>query len=224
MVSREARPRKPLGFFIMKISIYYLHKGDNVPFYIGKSKNPHFRKSEHRWKNKGGTKPEMVILEEVSFEEWDFWEKWYISLFKSWGFVLDNKNNGGGGVMVHTECAKQKISQSNTGKKVSKESKRKMRNSALGRHHSPLQSKKLSQSLKKYYSKNEGSFKGKTHTKETIKKISKPIQSFDKEGNLVGDYPSLKSAGEAHKTHSGNIIKSIKRNGSFHSLIWKYKK
>lgn len=208
----------------MKVSIYYLHRGDNIPFYVGKSKNPNFRKAEHRWKNKGGSKPEMFILEEVDLKEWNFWEKWYISLFQSWGFVLDNRNKGGGGVISHTKDSKQKISQSQKGKQVSKESKLKMRNSALGRHHTPSQSKKLSKSLKKYYSKNEGSFKGKKHTKETIKKLSKPIQSFDKEGNLIGDYPSLKIAGEMHKTHSGNIIKSMKRNGSFHGLIWKYKK
>jgi hypothetical protein len=207
----------------MKISIYYLHKGDNIPFYVGKSKNPNFRKAEHRWKNKGGTKPEMVILEEVNPEEWKFWEKWYISLFQSWGFVLDNKNKGGGGVMSHTKYSKQKISQSQIGKHVSKVSKIKMRNSALGRHHTPIQSAKLSKSLKEYYSKNKGSFKGKKHTKETKKKLSKPIQSFDKNGNLVGDYSSLKLAGEAHNTHSGNIIKSMKRNGSLHKLVWKYK-
>jgi len=207
----------------MKISIYYLHKGDNIPFYVGKSKNPNFRKAEHRWKNKGGTKPEMVILEEVNPEEWKFWEKWYISLFQSWGFVLDNKNKGGGGVMSHTKYSKQKISQSQIGKHVSKVSKIKMRNSALGRHHTPIQSAKLSKSLKEYYSKNKGSFKGKKHTKETKKKLSKPIQSFDKNGNLVGDYSSLKLAGEAHNTPSGNIIKSMKRNGSLHKLVWKYK-
>lgn len=208
----------------MKVSIYYLHKGDNIPFYIGKSKNPNSRKAEHKWKNKGGVKPKMVILEEVNGDEWKFWEKWYICLFQSWGFILENKNEGGGGVISHTEDSKQKISQSLTGKQHSKETKIKMRNSALGRHHSPSQSKKLSQSLREYYSKNDGSFKGKTHTEETKNKLAKPIQAFDKEGNLVEEYPSLKLAGEAHKTHSGNIIKSIKRNGSFHGLIWKYKK
>jgi hypothetical protein len=208
----------------MSIFIYYLHKGDNIPFYIGKSKNPNFRKAEHRYKNKGGIKPEMFILEEIDSKDWKFWEKWYISLFQSWGFILDNKNKGGGGVMLHTKETKDKISQSLNGKQRSKESKVKMRKSALGRHHTLEQSEKLSQSLKKYYSKNKGSFKDKIHTEKTKEKLSKPIQSFDKNGNLIGDYPSLKSAGKAHKTHSGNIIKSIKRNGSFHGLIWKYKK
>jgi hypothetical protein len=99
-----------------------------------------------------------------------------------------------------------------------------MKNSALGRHHTAPQSEKLSQSLKEYYLNNDGSFKGKKHTIETISKISKPIYAFDKKGNLIEEYDSLKSAGEAHQTHSGNIIKSIKRNGSLHGLIWKYKK
>ncbi|MCP5034738.1 MAG: GIY-YIG nuclease family protein, partial [Actinomycetia bacterium] len=50
MASREARPRKPLGFFIMKYFIYYLHKGDNIPFYVGKTKNLKNRISGHRVK------------------------------------------------------------------------------------------------------------------------------------------------------------------------------
>jgi hypothetical protein len=207
----------------MKTYIYYLHKGDNVPFYIGKSINPKLRKAEHKYKKKGNVRPEFVIIDEVNTKDWLFWEKYWISQFITWGFALENKNQGGAGLAYHTKDSKLKISNSLTGKKHSKVSKQKMRNSALGRHHTPSQSKKLSQSLKKFYSKNEGSFKGKTHTKETKLKLSKPIQSFDKNGNLVKEYNSLKEAGIAHKTSSGNIIKSMKRGGSFHKLIWKYK-
>jgi hypothetical protein len=204
--------------------IYFLHKGDNIPFYIGKSINPDLRKAEHRWKKKGGTKPDFVIIDEVPTSEWLFWEKWYIELFKSWGFILENKNHGGGGMVKHSDESRLKISNSLKGKIHSKETKEKMKNSALGRHHTAPQSEKLSQSLKEYYLNNDGSFKGKKHTIETISKISKPIYAFDKKGNLIEEYDSLKSAGEAHQTHSGNIIKSIKRNGSLHGLIWKYKK
>jgi hypothetical protein len=203
--------------------IYFLHKGDNIPFYIGKSVNPDLRIAEHRWKKKGGIKPEFVIIDEVPTNEWLFWEKWYIELFKSWGFILENKNNGGGGMVKHSNESKLKISNSLTGKKHTEETKQKMKQSALGRHHSPSQSKKLSESLKDYYLTNPGSFKGKKHSEETKNKIGKQVVAFDKKGNLVEEYPSLKAAGIAHKIHSGNIIKTIKRNGTLHGLIWKYK-
>lgn len=204
--------------------IYYLHRGDGIPFYIGKTINPPQRKAEHKYKIKGGCKPEFVILDTVPTKEWSFWEKYWISQFKVWGFILENLNNGGGGVTFKSEQSKIKQSQSLIGHSISEETKKKMSKSALGRHHSPEQSKKLSKSLKKYYSTNPGPFSGKKHTQETRNKLSKPILAFNEDGGLVGEYPSLKEAGLCHDTPSGNIIRSMKRNGKCKGLIWKYKK
>jgi hypothetical protein len=89
----------------MNTSIYYLHKGDNIPFYIGKSIKPQNRIYEH--KTSKCLNVFMEIIDEVPTSEWKFWEKYYISLFKSWGFILINKNNGGGGI------TKQKVSSKN---------------------------------------------------------------------------------------------------------------
>lgn len=75
--------------------IYYLHKGDNVPFYIGKTTSEKDRKSQHR--NTFGKDTILEIIDEVPTQEWKFWEEFYISLFKQWDFKLTNKNNGGGG-------------------------------------------------------------------------------------------------------------------------------
>lgn len=97
----------------------------------------------------------------------------------------------------------------------------KMKESAIKRGRTSEMNDKLSVSLKKYYSKNKGSFSGKRHTDETKDKISKRIGSY-KDGELVKEYSSLKEAGLDHKTHSGNIIKSMKRNGKLHGLEWKY--
>ena len=204
--------------------IYYLHRGDNVPFYVGKTINKHLRKLEHRWKNKGGCKPEFVVIDEVFTNEWLFWEKYWISQFKCWGFILENCNNGGGGSSFKTEESLRKQSQSLMGHVISEETKEKMRKSALGRHHSPEQSKTLSNSLKQYYSKNKGSFHGKTHTQESRDKLSKPVLAFDENNILVGEYHSLKDAGVAYNIHSGNIIRSMKRNGKCRGLFWSYKK
>ena len=114
MVSREARPRKPLGFFIMKYFIYYLHKGDNIPCYIGKTNNIKNRLKHHRW-SRSNSNYQIEIIDEV--ENWKEEEEFYIELFKSWGFILENKSNKGRGPSAGRKCNwKDKISKSLKGK------------------------------------------------------------------------------------------------------------
>lgn len=76
--------------------------------YIGKTNNLKIRYSNHlcgkdksykkNWitslKNKN-LKPLMKIIDRVPESEWEFWEIFYISLFKSWGFKLVNGSLGG---------------------------------------------------------------------------------------------------------------------------------
>jgi hypothetical protein len=92
--------------------IYYLHKGDNVPFYIGKTISEKDRKSQH--KNTFGKDTILEIIDEVPTQEWKFWEEFYISLFKHWNFKLINKNNGGGGSVGGYE--NQLVSQAHKGR------------------------------------------------------------------------------------------------------------
>jgi hypothetical protein len=92
----------------METKIYYLHKGDNIPFYIGKTINSLIkRQNEHSIKFK--TYCEIELLDTVKLNEWKFWEKYYISLFKSWGFKLENKNNGGSGPSFYNEEERKKF-------------------------------------------------------------------------------------------------------------------
>ncbi len=49
--------------------------------------------------SKENLKPKLEILEHISkLEELDFWEEYYIGLFKSWNINLVNSTNGGGGI------------------------------------------------------------------------------------------------------------------------------
>jgi hypothetical protein len=96
--------------------IYYLHKGDDIPFYIGKTNNIYNRKYIH--KKTFGSETEMFILEKVDINGWRTSEQYWISQFRTWGFELVNKNNGGGGL---TTCdfgpeRGEKISISSKGK------------------------------------------------------------------------------------------------------------
>lgn len=89
------------------ISIYILER-NNIPFYVGKTNNLKNRLANH--KKKFGKEIQIIELDKVPMHEWLFWENHYISLIKSWGFNLLNKNNGGGG---STEWSiEQKIKQS----------------------------------------------------------------------------------------------------------------
>ena len=99
----------------MITSIYILIDPRNgLVRYVGKtSRDPKIRFKEHvyyeysntaksyskRWiksLKKERLIPEMIIIDEVE-EDWEFWEKHYISLYKSWGFNLTNKSIGGQG-------------------------------------------------------------------------------------------------------------------------------
>jgi len=97
----------------MKTIIYYLHKGDKIPFYVGKTKNhPSKREKNHQDRLKDNSIV-LEILNEV--EDWRYWEKHYITLFKNLGYNLINQNSGGGGPEIVKDSTKQKISQANKG-------------------------------------------------------------------------------------------------------------
>lgn len=85
---------------------------DNQVRYIGKANNPEDRYKNHfnsardknthkrNWINnvrKDGLRPELLILDEVPIDNWQYWERFYISLYKTFGFILLNYTTGGDG-------------------------------------------------------------------------------------------------------------------------------
>ena len=95
--------------------------------YIGKSNTPKKRFNDHlsaalkrdsitrssNWLFSlliNGERPILNIVDEIPMKEWEFWETYYISLYKSWGFVLTNLTNGGDGVSYHNKENRDKIS------------------------------------------------------------------------------------------------------------------
>jgi len=97
----------------MKTIIYYLHRGDKIPFYVGKTKNqPNKREKSHQKR----LNDYSIILEVIDkVDDWRYWEKHYITLFKNLGHILINQNSGGGGPEVVEDSTKQKIGQANKG-------------------------------------------------------------------------------------------------------------
>ena len=94
----------------MKSKIYYLHKGDNIPFYIGKTNDPQGRLRQHRFKM-GEVK--LEVISEV--KDWKRWERYYIKKYTNLGYNLINKNEGGGGATFFTQKQKDNISKAKKG-------------------------------------------------------------------------------------------------------------
>lgn len=115
----------------MKVYIYTLADPRNNEIrYIGKANRISKRLKKHlgeksnsrrvKWISslkKLGLKPIIEILEEVESIEWQYWEIFYINLFKTWNFDLVNGTTGGEGGptfkgKTHTNETKDKIKNS----------------------------------------------------------------------------------------------------------------
>jgi hypothetical protein len=108
---------------IMKTYIYTLsHPITNEVRYVGKTVNPKQRKHNHsniardkgthkrNWINLLKTqklRPLFEIIDEVD-SDWKFWEKYWISQFKVWGFTLCNHTLGGDGLETGNQTSFKK--------------------------------------------------------------------------------------------------------------------
>jgi len=179
------------------IDIYVLEK-NNIPFYIGKSKNTSSRIGQHKNKKQPTS---YFIIDTVNDNEWVFWEGYYISLFKNWGYVLENKNNGGGGRQIMNDKEKQYRSNLYVGrvspmkgKKQSEYNKQRMRETHLGvNFHTPEGLSKISKIQKE-----------RDRTEENKKKYKK-VGQFDLNGNLIKIWDSLKEPTLYYNIPNGNI-------------------
>ena len=145
--------------------IKYIGKTMNLKLrlynHINKSKNKKTYKD--KWVNSliiKGHKPIMNVLDIVNENEWEFWEKFYISLFKSWGFSLTNHTEGGdgGSFKKHSIETIKKMSNKipwNKGIPFSEDVKKKMSESGKVKVFTKTHLENMSKSLK---GKKRGSF------------------------------------------------------------------
>lgn len=115
---------------MQKSYIYYLSSSESPDQirYVGKTDhklstrlNGHItRAKENRKKTKSrksywilnelkkGNQIQIHLLDEVPKEEWKFWEIYWISQVKSWGFKLTNTTKGGDGELTPEQIEKRK--------------------------------------------------------------------------------------------------------------------
>lgn len=201
-------------------SIYILER-NNIPFYVGKTNSNIKNRRIYLHKAKFGKDIHLEFIDEVSIVEWKFWESYYISLFKFWGFKLENKNNGGGGLTNVKQETKNKISKTirknkTRGPKISKANK------GMSKSH---KGKKLTQEHKDNIKNTRGFLKERKNTwsKDNIK----PIEQYDLDGNFIKEFKSLKEANKKLKiTNIKNSQIGRCANGynkTSYGYIWKWK-
>jgi hypothetical protein len=103
-----------------------------------------------------GLLPVMEIIDEVSVEDWEFWEIYWIAQFKQWGFKLTNSAIGGQGSNFVSQTTKDKLSSRSKGIPKSEKHRKNISNGRKGI------------AFSEEHRKNIGiSSKGRIHTQET---------------------------------------------------------
>jgi hypothetical protein len=173
------------------IKIYYLHRGDNIPFYVGKTKDS-LKKRVYGHIKKYGKGVQIEELDLICDDNWKFWESWWIELIKLWGFTLVNQNQGGGGVKQHDFLTKEKIS--NTWKSKSKieldniNEKRRQANKGIPK---PGAGRKIYTLEQKIALGNRGYYKSEGF----LNKCRKPISMLDKNTEkIIKEFNSITEA------------------------------
>lgn len=156
-------------------------------------------------------KPIIEELEVVDFEGWKFWEQWYISLFKTFGFDLVNLTEGGEGMFgyKHTEETKQKIREKRKNQIFTKETREKLSEVRMGNSNA--------------YNKKHSQIKNSLKSKNQRGKYSSPILRISENGEVI-KFKSISDAGDSVGVTQNNIwYACTKRKGKlFRGYYWKY--
>jgi hypothetical protein len=130
---------------------------------------------KHNWirsLQKQNLEPRIELLDEVDDVEWQYWEKFYISLFRSWGFRLINATDGGEGL---------------DSKSASRYAKK--------RYKSLDERKKTGLSIKQAYERNPEKWSGKNLRRGKARtQWSGYIYIFNREGKLVDKFETIREA------------------------------
>lgn len=229
------------------VTIYALVDTNSSIKYIGVTRrNPKQRLNNHiyeakqfplknkrtEWISSSNFQINQIILDVVPEEETMFWEQFWISLCKTWGFELVNSNNGGGGSLKKSESFSEWLSNRNIGntyrknKKHSTESKKLMSDKAKGRT-SPNKGKELSEDHRNKISE---STKGRISPRKGIKVLESTLEKkrvkivqLTLDDTIIKIWDSLSDASETLKITIGNISSTCKGNRkTCGGYKWKY--
>jgi group I intron endonuclease len=211
----------------MTTKIYVLiDPNNNQVRYVGKSNNPTKRYYKHckftnvkthknNWINKlltEGKKPILCVIDEVSINEWVFWEMYWISQMKAWGFNLTNSTIGGDGSTTGNKTSfKKGRTAHNKGIPLTDEQKENLRLKNIGKKQSVFTKNKRSEALKgreinhldklltsgektRFKKGGDAWNKGKTGYKLGGLRKAKPVLQIDVNDKVVNEFESCKDA------------------------------
>tara|TARA_R110001632_G_scaffold213756_1_gene340179 strand:+ start:38 stop:625 length:588 start_codon:yes stop_codon:yes gene_type:complete len=190
--------------------IYYLHRGDNIPFYVGKTKK-HLERFENH-KQTFGFNIKMEVISEV--KDWRRWEQYYIQKYIDLGYKLENKNKGGGGPLMVSQETKNKIS-------ATKQTYFKTNHHSNKGKSTRLKGRKLTEEHKAKIKAKRGHLKGRANTW-----YSKPVLQYDLDGNFIKEFGSQTEAQYIMGKPSSDGVGACCRGNqkSAYGFKWKYKK
>lgn len=188
--------------------IYYLHRGDDIPFYVGKSRR-HLERFENH-KQAFGSNIEMEVISEV--KNWRRWEKYYIKKYRDLGYQLENRNEGGGGADVVSQETIDKIKNHPTrGKQISKANK----------------GKTMAHKGKPFSKEHKAKIKATRDFLKTRKNTwqPKPVLQYDLNGNFIKEFVSQQEAqyimGKPKSDGIGAVCRGKQKTA--YGYKWKFK-
>jgi hypothetical protein len=172
---------------------------DNSIRYIGKTKNINIRKKTHiresikstpgstkknDWIRKvysSGHEIDIIEIDVVIHSEWQYWEMFYIELFKTWGFCLTNMTKGGDGVdnpWKYLTSDQRDIRLTKLKQRLqSVEFREKQRLARLGKTYEEIygevRAKEMKRNKSEFLKKNNPSKKGRVNSEHNIQKSIK---------------------------------------------------
>ncbi len=245
-------------FMISKTTFIYslCEKGTDNIRYIGKTNNIKTRirthiknyKKERDHKNnwiqsvlKRGGEIEISIIDEVDKNDWKFWEKYWISQFKTWNYNLTNATEGGEGQDFYSKETREKMRVSNSGEKspnskkvlqLSKEGKiikewnsareaqRELKINHISKVCNNTYGHKMSGDCYWIFKENLASFK--IEEPKTNPKPKKVLQ-ISQQGEIIKVWDSISEAEETLNISSiGNVCKKVVNYRTAGGYHWRY--
>lgn len=176
-----------------------------------------------------GLKPNQEIIDEISVNEWQFWEQHYISLYRSWGFNLTNHSLGGFGSISVSLETRQKMSLSKIGitwaDRFGEESALSMKIKASDLRKGIPKTFDAKQKMKANHSYwCLGKKQSEQHVAKRIVHYSKRIIQTDLEGSFVKEWESAHQAARELNITQSNIVSCLKKKTrKAGGYKWEYK-
>lgn len=201
----------------------YYHIYDNP-----KIKNIHKKKWIESLINEN-LKPEIKLIDIVEYDDWKFWEIYWISQFITWGFKLTNKTDGGEG---YTSEWLKRLWNDDKYRTYHTERVQGEKNPFYGKHHSEETKKILREKCPHPKGINHPSY-GKKMSEEskTINRLGQPtlktILRLDMNGSIIDEWNGIKfmcKELKEYKLNDAAVVRVAKGRQNHHKgFKFKYK-